>query len=137
MAPKGPWTPRALATKGTIESRSDVQVDDSALGRRVPAALVTFRQLAEGYSSAPESENALQQLARIYEDLDLFEHQARTLGDLGTRFPQSNPDAWWAAGEIYDRKLNDADGALDAYQHVPPESSRYENAQRRIRRLSN
>jgi tetratricopeptide (TPR) repeat protein len=54
---------------------------------------------------------------------------------LGTTFPNTRFDAWFKAGEIYERRLNNRDEARSAYLKVPSVSPRYKDAQSRSQRL--
>ena len=123
--------PQALSMRAGIEDRENIKVTDATLGRQVPAALVSYRQLSERYPSAGVSELALWKLASFYEDLKRYDLAAEALGTLGTRFPATRYDAWWEAGELYDKRLKDKDKAKDAYSKVPSTSRRYKDAQKK------
>jgi tetratricopeptide (TPR) repeat protein/predicted Ser/Thr protein kinase len=123
--------PQALSMRAGIEERENIKVTDATLGRPVPAALVSYRQLSEQYPSAGVSELALWKLASFYEDLKRYDLAAEALGTLGTRFPATRFDAWWEAGELYDKRLKDKDKAKDAYSKVPSTSRRYKDAQKK------
>jgi outer membrane protein assembly factor BamD (BamD/ComL family) len=123
--------PQALSMRAGIEERENIKVTDSTLGRSVPAALVSYRQLSERYPTAGVSELALWKLASFYEDLKRYDLAAEALGTLGTRFPATRYDAWWEAGELYDKRLKDKGKAKDAYSKVPSTSRRYKDAQKK------
>ncbi len=123
--------PQALSMRAGIEERENIKVTDATLGRAVPAALVSYRQLSERYPTAGVSELALWKLASFYEDLKRYDLAAEALGTLGTRFPATRYDAWWEAGELYDKRLKDKDKAKDAYSKVPSTSRRYKDAQKK------
>jgi TolA-binding protein len=123
--------PQALSMRAGIEERENIKVTDATLGRPVPAALVSYRQLSEQYPTAGVSELALWKLASFYEDLKRYDLAAEALGALGTRFPATRYDAWWEAGELYDKRLKDKDKAKDAYSKVPSTSRRYKDAQKK------
>ena len=89
--------PQALSIRAGIEERENIKVTDATLGRPVPAALVSYRQLSERYPTAGVSELALWKLASLYEDLKRYDLAAEALGTLGTRFPATRYDAWWEA----------------------------------------
>ena len=57
------------------------------------------------------------------------------LTELGTRFPQTQWDAWWAAGELLEEKIKDNARARKAYSKVPESSRNYQRAQRKLSRL--
>jgi hypothetical protein len=43
-------------------------------------------------------------------------------------------EVWFRLGELYERRLNDPAKARAAYAKVPPPSTRYGDAQRRLTR---
>jgi tetratricopeptide (TPR) repeat protein len=77
---------------------------------------------------------AFNRLANIYEDLDQWARAAQAYADLATHYPDNPYDAWYRAGEIFERRLKDAARARDAYARVPQGSSRYRDAQRKLDR---
>jgi hypothetical protein len=88
--------------------------------------------LAERYPNSQPAEEALWKMANHYEDLKRFDLAAVALTDLGTRFPRTRYDAWWEAGELYEKRLKDDANAKQAYSKVPSSSRRYRDAQRKI-----
>ena len=131
--PKSAWAPRALASKATLETREKIKEADAALGATVPAAIRTNRLLVEQFDSSPQAETALWQLGEAYDDLKRYDLAAAAFRNLATRFPQTRYDAWWRAGEIYDKRLKDKDAARAAYVRVPVRSPNYREAQKRSR----
>jgi TolA-binding protein/predicted Ser/Thr protein kinase len=130
--PSSVWAPRALSLKAELEQREKLKENDAAAGGQVPSALVTWRALVEHYPDAPESEDALWNLANGYEDLRRYDYAAQTFAVLATKFPKTGHDAWWRAAEIYDRRLRDKEAAKNAYARVPTRSRNYKEAQKRI-----
>jgi outer membrane protein assembly factor BamD (BamD/ComL family) len=130
--PESPYAPRALARRATIEDRLRMRVADAQLGASVPASLVTYRTLIERYPTAPVAESALDAMAKLYDDLRRYDLAAAALHDLATRFPANRVDAAWRAGELYEDRVKDRDRARASYALVPPQSSRYRDAQRRL-----
>ena len=124
--------PRALQWRAAIEDRQNLKTNDSVVGKPVPASLVTLRQLAERYPTSAPAEEALWKLASEYQDLKRFDLAAAALTDLGRRFPRTRYDAWWEAGELYEKRLKDDASAKQAYSKVPSSSRRYRDAQRKI-----
>ncbi len=124
--------PQALAMRAGIEERENLKVTDPTLGRPVPAALVSYRQLVDRYPSAGVSELACWKLASYYDDLKRYDLAAGAFETLGTRFPATRYDAWWEAGEIYEKRLKDKDRARSAYQRVPSSSRHYRDAQKKL-----
>lgn len=129
---QSPWAPRALFRKAGLEERANLKVMDSQLGTQVPAALVTYRALVEGYPEAEGVAASLEKLARMYDDLRRYELSAQALQSLATKFPNNSGDAAWRAAELYDKRLRDKDRARAAYALVPQRSSHYREAQERM-----
>ncbi len=126
------FAPRALQWRAAIEDRQNLKTNDSVVGKQVPTSLITLRQLAERYPNSQPAEEALWKMANHYEDLKRFDLAAAALTDLGTRFPRTRYDAWWEAGELYEKRLKDDANAKQAYGKVPSSSRRYRDAQRKI-----
>jgi serine/threonine protein kinase/TolA-binding protein len=132
--PKSPWAPRALTLKAGLEERARVRMIDPLINAPVPAALVSYRTLAERYPNADGVEAALWKMAEIYTDLKRYDLAAQALDDLAGRFPTNSRDAAWRAGELYEDKVKNPDKARAAYARVPPTSSRYKDAQKKAPR---
>ena len=92
-----------------------MKVTDPVLQRVVPAALVSYRQLTEAYPHTAPAEAAFIRLAQYYDDMKRYDLQAQALTGLGSYFPKTRHDAWWEAGEIFERRLRDVAKAKDAY----------------------
>src|SRR5262249_29711042 len=45
--PSSPWAPRALMARAELETRHDIYERDEVLGRSVPAALSTYREVTQ------------------------------------------------------------------------------------------
>ena len=123
--------PQALTQRANIEERENMKVTDPTLGKTVPAALVSYRQLVERYPTAASSELGYWKLATFYEDQKRYDLAADALSQLGTRFPSTRYDAWWEAGELYDKKVKDKAKAAEAYGKVPSSSKHYKDAQKK------
>jgi TolA-binding protein len=132
--PMTPWAPRALTMKATLEERARLRVLDPQLQTLVPAALISYRTLAEQYPGADGVDGALWKMSEIYTDLRRYDLAAQALDDLAARFPDNPRDAAWRAGEMYEDKVKNADKARAAYARVPQTSSRYRDAQRKAQR---
>lgn len=130
--PDAPEAPAALAARARIEAGEELHVHDTLLKRPVPAALITNRQLAERYPESPEAEHALWKVAELYEDLKRYELAVDALVQLGTRFPSTQLDAWWKAGELLEDRVKDEVRAREAYARVPARSRRYRDARRKL-----
>ena len=127
--------PQALAQRAVIEDRENTKVTDPVLQRVVPAALVSCRQLTESYPQSAQAEAAFIRLARYYDDMKRYDLQAQALIALGSHFPKSRHDAWWEAGEVFERRVRDVARAKDAYSRVPTTSRRYRDAQKKLSEL--
>ena len=129
-----PWAPRALMLKASLEERARLRVFDPQVETSVPAALVSYRILAEQYPNAEGVDTALWKLSEMYDDLKRYELAARALDDLGARFPKNSRDAAWRAGELYAKRVKNAEKARAAYARVPATSSHYKDAQKNAQR---
>ena len=127
--------PQALAQRAVIEDRENAKVTDPVLHRVVPAALVSYRQLTESYPQSAQAEAAFIRLARYYDDMKRYDLQVQALIALGSSFPKTRHDAWWEAGELFERRMRDAARAKDAYSRVPTTSRRYRDAQKKLSEL--
>jgi serine/threonine protein kinase/TolA-binding protein len=125
------FAPRALQWRAAIEDRQNLKMNDAAIGKQVPASLVTLQQLAERYPTSQPAEEALWKLASQYQDLKRFDLAAAALSNLGTRFPRTRYDAWWEAAELYEKRLKDQTNAKQAYAKVPSTSRHYREAQKK------
>ena len=100
----------------------------------MPAALVSYRTMVKGYPNTEGNEQALVKMAEMYDDLKRYDLAAETLRDLAKRFPDNTRDAAWRAGELYEKRVKDADKARQAYMMVPETSSRYRDAQKKLQK---
>lgn len=132
-----PGTPeafRALQLKIRLDQGNRQRVNDPVLGIQVPRVLPTLRALTEQFPTSPASMDAFSRLADMYGDLGKFDRAAQAYVDLATNFPTNPNDAWFRAGEIYERRLKDISKAREAYAKVPAGTSRYRDAQRKLTR---
>ena len=132
--PKTPWAARALVRRALLEERARLRLTDNELQTSVPAALMSYRTLVRDYPNAEGTENALEELADLYDDARRYDLAADTLRDLATRFPNNTRDAAWRAGELYEKRVKDVQKARDAYMLVPAASSHYRDAQKKLQR---
>jgi TolA-binding protein len=130
--PKTPPALAALQMKLKLEQGRGREMDP-VLGVEVPRALPTLRALTEQFPSSPLAMIALNRLAEMYADIDDYARAAQTYADLGTNFPGNPNDAWFRAGEIYERRLKDMEKARSAYANVPEGTARYKDAQRKLK----
>ena len=129
------WAPRALLSKGELESRNRYHQQDTTLGTVVPSALISYRRITTDYADSPEAEQAWTRLADLYEDTKQFELAADALSHIATRYPHTSGVTWFRAGEIYRRKLRDNIKAKAAYDHVPATSRYFADAQKHVKRF--
>jgi tetratricopeptide (TPR) repeat protein len=134
--PNSEYAADALASKASVEDDLKLRVRDEQTGKRVSAAFVTSRTLVQRYPNDPAAEQAFWIVGQQYEDLKEWQQAADAYWKLGTGFPNTDLDAWWKAGQIYDRRLDDSATAVRAYQQVAEGSEHYDEAQKRIQRLS-
>ena len=133
--PQSSWFVPAMTAKIALEDRGRLRAVDTVTGAQVPASLLTRRLLIEHAPNHPSSEAALWWLGETYDDLDRYQLAADAFSQLGTQFPDTRYDAWFKAGELYERRLNNKAAALAAYLKVPSRSRRYKDAQNRSERL--
>lgn len=131
--PRTPQAFQALQAKLRMDGELRQRVMDPILGAQVPAMLPTLRALTEQFPNHPSAMIAFNRLAGLYVDLEQYERAAQTLSDLGAHFPENPYDSWYRVGELYERRLKDRARARDAYAKVPPRSSRYRDAQRKLK----
>jgi serine/threonine-protein kinase len=129
--PGSPQAVPALMQKAAIEEQKRLRQADPMLKAAVPAALLTFRSLVEGYPQAPAAEEALWKMGEMYEDLKRYDLAAQAFADLASRFPTTRYDAWFKAGELYEKRLKDAGKAREAYARVPPSSPNFRQAKQK------
>jgi TolA-binding protein len=132
--PASPWAPRALVMRGDLEARQGTYQRDEAFGGSVQTAAVTYREVVQRYASSEAVPAALNKLARLYADSKRFDIAAATFQELGTRDAGDRYDAWFSAGEIYEKRLKDSERARTAYSRVLSSSPHYAEARKRIAR---
>ena len=132
--PGSPWAPRALVMRGDLEARQGTFQRDEVFGGSVQTAAITYRAVVDRYASSDAAAAALNKLARIYADSKRFDIAAATFQELGTRDAEDRFDAWFSAGEIYEKRLKDSARARTAYLRVLPSSPRYSEARKRLAR---
>jgi serine/threonine protein kinase/TolA-binding protein len=132
--PHSTWAARALLMRGDLEARQRLFQRDDVLETSVPTALITYRQLVGRYPGTTAAEAALWKLGTMYVEMKRYGLAAQAFSDLGVMYPTTEHDAWFAAAELYDKRLNDSASAQAAYERVPPSSPRFQDAQKRIHR---
>jgi TolA-binding protein len=132
--PASAAAPRALLLRGELEERQGLYQRDEELGGSIPSAVLSYRAVVERYGSSAASTIALAKLGRIYADTKRFESATVVLEQLAERDRDNAYDAWFTAGEIYDKRLKDPKRARAAYERVPASSPHYADAQKRLRK---
>jgi serine/threonine protein kinase len=133
--PQTSWFVAAMSAKIKLEDDANLREFDSVSGATVPASLLTRRLLVQHAPKHPTSEATLWWMGEKYDDLKLYQLAADAYSQLGTQFPNTRFDAWFRAGELFERRLNNKEAARAAYLRVPSTSSRYRDAQSRSQRL--
>ena len=123
----------AVVKRAALEERAKLRVFDATLQTSVPAALVSYRTVATDYPTSAFAESALDRLGELYSDLRRYDLAAQAFEDLARRFPSNHRDAAWKAAKLYEDKLKDKTRARDVYATVPPSSSHYRDAQKKLR----
>jgi TolA-binding protein len=129
-----PWAPRALMARAELEARLNLYERDDVLGGSTPAALVTYREVTQQYYSSPAAALAKWKLAEGYVSLKRFDLAAVTYEALAAA-DERRDEAWFAAGDLYEKRLKDPDRAAIAYSRVRSTSARYAEAHKRLQRL--
>ena len=131
LQPSMPLAAQALRRRAEIEERLKLRFTDPRLGTAVPAALISYRLIAERYPNAEGADACLARLAEMYEDLKQYGPAAEALERLAIYFPTNGYDAAWRAGELYEKRLKNMDRARTVYARVPEQSPHYKDAQKK------
>jgi serine/threonine protein kinase/outer membrane protein assembly factor BamD (BamD/ComL family) len=131
--PLSSWAPRALMMRGELEQRQQLYQRDDVLGASVPSALITYRQVAADYQMTSAAETALWKLGHLYVGAKRYQLAAAAFALLAEQHPGTQFDAWYAAADVYDKRLHDAPAARAAYMRVPASSPHFREAQKRLR----
>ncbi len=107
--PRTPQAFQALQMKIRIDGERRQRELDPVLNIQVPAVVPTLRELTEQFPTTPGTQAAFLRLAEAYQDLRQYERAAQALSALATNFPTNAGEAWFRAGEIYERRLKDPD----------------------------
>ena len=134
--PQTSWFVPAMSAKINLEDRARLREPDPVSGATVPASLLTRRLLVQHAPKHQTTEASLWWMGETYDDLKLYQLAADAYAQLGTTFPNTKFDAWFRAGELYERRLNNREAARAAYLRVPATSSKYRDAQNRSQRLT-
>jgi serine/threonine protein kinase/outer membrane protein assembly factor BamD (BamD/ComL family) len=129
--PNSAWAPRALLIRAELETKAGAFERDEERGGSLPTAAVTYRRITQRYPASECVPTALQKLAALYVDAKRFASAVAVLEQLGARDRDGRYGAWFAAAEIYEKRLKDPEKARAAYARVPPSSPRYAEAQKK------
>ena len=133
--PGTPESRSALQAKRQIEAqRKQLKGVDPVLQVEVPALLVTLRMISDQFPGEAQTMIALNQLALGYEDMNQYQAAAEVWEHMAAQFPGNPAEVWFRLGELYERRLRNAEKARAAYEKVPPDSPRYKDAQQRLKR---
>ena len=132
--PQSTWASRALLMRGDLEARQRLFQRDDVLETSVPTALITYRQLVAEYPGTNAAEAALWKLGTMYVAIKRYSLAAQAFSDLAAKYPATEHDAWFAAAELYEKRLSDTASAQAAYQRVPPSSPHFPDAQKHLHR---
>ena len=119
--------------RGELEERQQLYRRDDVLATSVPSALITYRQVVTQYGTTAATETALWKLGQLYVGAKQYRLAAGAFADLAERFPGTQFDAWYAAADVYDKRLNEIVSARAAYARVPQSSPHFREAQKRLR----
>jgi serine/threonine protein kinase len=128
-----PYAAQALLLRASIEERTKVRTVDAQLGTSVPAALLSYQALVDGYPTADGVESALDKVATMLEDLKRYQLAAERLESLAMMNPVNRYDAAWRAAELYSKRLKNDAKARDLYAQVQAGTAHYDDAQKRLR----
>ena len=118
-----------------IDSERRPRELDPVLGIQVPAFVPTLRTLTEQFPNSPVTQPAFLRLADAYEDLAAVRARRAGARAISRRTSRRNAgEAWFRAGEIYERRLKDADKAREAFDQRARRLAEYRDAQRKLRR---
>jgi TolA-binding protein len=129
--PNSVWAPRALLIRAELETKAGAFERDEERGGSLPAAAVTYRRITQRYPASECVPTAMQRLASLYVETKRFASAAAVLEQLGARDRDGQYGAWFAAAEIYEKRLKDREKARAAYGRVPPSSPHYAEAQKK------
>ena len=133
-----PGTPQAqlaLQTKLRIEvDRKDLRAIDPVTKQEGPAIIATLRTIIEQFPDAPQALVARNRLAMTLTQYNRHAEAAAVLEELAAKGGENPVEVWWRLGEIYERRLNNPEKAMEAYAKVPPGSPRYSDAQKKLKR---
>jgi serine/threonine protein kinase/TolA-binding protein len=127
----------ALEQKLQLETRQkNLRAMDPVMKIQVPAVILTLREIIAQFPDSNRAMAARMRLATMLEDMDRHKEAAEVLEELGARAGAANnpSEVFFRLGELYERRLKDPVRAKDAYAKVPPNSPRYNEAQRRLKR---
>lgn len=133
--PGTPSAQQALQTKLRIETdQRDFKEIDPVLKVEVPSVMVTLRTFISQFPDGTQSMVARNRLAVMLTQMNRHAEAVQVLEELATKYPDNPLDAWFRVGEIYERRLKDPVKAKEAYARVPAGTSKYNDAQQRLKR---
>jgi TolA-binding protein len=130
---KSRWAGRALYTRAEIEQVQNLRERDEELKASVPAAIITYRQIAREHPTSPFHEAALWRLAESYGKLKRYDLAADTYATIAKSYKTHSDEAWFRSAELYRRRLNDRQKARAAYVNVSASSRYFADAQKYLK----
>jgi serine/threonine protein kinase/tetratricopeptide (TPR) repeat protein len=130
-----PIAQMALQSKLRLETSKNLRELDPVMNIQVPAYVLTMRQFIQQFPDTQQSIGMRNRLALELIELDRYQEAADVLEEIGARSENAG-EVWWRLGDIYERRLKNAEKARAAYGNVPQISPRYAEAQRRLKRLT-
>jgi TolA-binding protein len=132
--PKSSFAPLALMARAKVEERLDLHERDPLLQASAPSALTTYREIVDRYAWSASAASAMWNLAHAYLDAKQYHLAAATFEAMANRDGERRDEAWFAAGDVYEKHLADRARARNAYGQVRAASDRYAEAQKRLKK---
>jgi TolA-binding protein len=131
--PGSPQAQSALQTKLRIETdRDNLRAIDPVTKIDGPAYVATLRTIIEQFPDAPQAMIARNRLALAFADLNRWPDAAAVLEEMAAKNENPN-ETYFRLAEIYERRLKNRPKAMENYAKVPSTSTRYNDAQRRLK----
>jgi TolA-binding protein/tRNA A-37 threonylcarbamoyl transferase component Bud32 len=132
--PKSSYAPLALMTRAKVEERLGLHERDPLLQTSTPSSLATYREIVDRYAWSASAASAMWNLAHAYLDAKQYHLAAATFEAMADRDGERRDEAWFAAGEVYEKHLADRARARNAYSQVRAASDQYAEAQKRLKK---
>ena len=131
--PGSPQAQMALQTKLRVETeRKNLRAIDPVTKTEGPAYIATLRTIIEQFPDQPQAMIARNRLALGFAELNRWADAAAVLEQMAEKNENPN-ETYFRLAEIYERRLNNRDKAMENYAKVPQGSPRYNDAQRKLK----